>query len=185
VTRGTSARFVPLVALAAGALVGAGACLDSIQAHSGGAAREVDVRRALGAHVARAAARSEVPVRLPARLSLDYDGPVYGSGTGSRRRWTLSLAGAPQCGANACFLAFFSGERDGRPAFSRRVALARGLTGFYKPLSCGASCSPPEIQWLQGGVLYDIQAKVGVAGAARQRAALVAAANEAIASRPS
>jgi hypothetical protein len=33
-------------------------------------------------------------------------------------------------------------------------------------------------------VLYEIQAKVGVAGAARQRAALVAAANEAITAKP-
>jgi hypothetical protein len=183
VTRRTAARFAPLVALAAAALTAAAVCADSTQARPDGAAREVDVRAALGAHAARAAARSEVPVRLPARLSLDYDGPVYGSATGSRRSWTLSLAGAPQCAANACMLAFFSGERGGRPAFTRRVALARGLTGFYKPLSCGASCSPPQIQWLQGGVLYDIQAKVGVAGAARQRAALVAAANEAIAAR--
>lgn len=178
------AHFAPVVALAAGALVVAGACVDSTHARSGGAAREVDVRSALGARLDRVAALTPVPVRVPARLVLDYDGAVYGAGTGSRRGWTLSLAGAPRCGANACFLASFSGERGGRPAFTRRVALARGLTGFYKPLSCGASCAPPQIQWLQGGVLFDIQAKVGVAGAARQRAALVAAANEAIAARP-
>jgi hypothetical protein len=168
-----------------GALVAAGACVDSTQARSGGAPGEVDVRAALGAKLGRVAAATPVPVRVPARLVLDYDGRVYGSGAGSKRGWTLSLAGAPRCGANACFLAFFSGERGGRPAFTRRVALAGGHTGFYKPLSCGASCSPPQIQWLQGGVLYDIQAKVGVAGAAGQRAALVAAANQAIAARPS
>lgn len=178
------ARFASIVALAATALVAAGVCVDSTQARSSGAAREVDVRAALGAQLDRVAAATAVPVRVPAKLVLDYDGRVYGSGTGATRSWTLTLAGAPRCGANACFLAFFSGKRGRRPAFTRRVALARGLTGFYKPLSCGASCSPPQIQWLQAGVLYDIQAKVGVAGAARQRAALVAAANQAIAARP-
>jgi hypothetical protein len=172
------------LALAVAALVAAGARVDATPARSGGAAREVDVRSALGARLDRVAAATAVPVRVPASLALDYDGRVYGSGSASRRGWTLSLAGAPRCGANACFLAFFSGERGGRPAFTRRVALARGLTGFYKPTSCGASCSPPQIQWLQGGALYEIQAKVGVAGAARQRAALVAAANEAITARP-
>ena len=176
-------RFAPIVAHAAVALA-AGVCVDSTQARSARAAREVDVRAALGARLDRVAAATPVPVRVPASVVLDYAGRVYGAGTGSKRGWTLSLAGAPRCGANACFLAFFSGERGGRPAFTRRVALMRGLTGFYKPLSCGASCSPPQIQWLQGGVLYDIQAKVGVAGDARQRAALVAAANQAIVARP-
>jgi hypothetical protein len=172
------------LALAAAALAAAGACVDSTQARSGGAAREVDVRAALGPQVARVAARSRVPVRLPRSLPLDYDGRVYGSGAATRRGWELSLAGAPRCGANACFLASFAAERGGRLAFSRRVRLAGGRSGAYKPLTCGASCAPPEIQWLQDGVRYSIQAKLGVAGAARQRAALVRAANEAIRSRP-
>jgi hypothetical protein len=33
------------------------------------------------------------------------------------------------------------------------------MTGYYKPLTCGASCSAPTIQWRQNGALYEIQAK--------------------------
>jgi hypothetical protein len=33
------------------------------------------------------------------------------------------------------------------------------MKGYYKALSCGASCSPPSIAWIQKGVRYEIQAK--------------------------
>jgi hypothetical protein len=157
--------------------------LAAVAAPAAGA-REYDVAAALGEHVARVAARTDVPVRLPARLSLDHGGRVYASGATGRGAWVLALAGAPRCGANACFLASFTGERGGRLAFRRRVPLARGIVGAYKPLTCGASCSPPEIRWRQGGALYGIQAKVGVAGPGRQLAALVRAANAAIVAAP-
>ena len=41
---------------------------------------------------------------------------------------------------------------------STNVSLALGMKGYYKPLSCGGSCSPPSIQWIQKGVRYEIQA---------------------------
>jgi hypothetical protein len=148
-------------------------------------ARSYDVPGSLAPELARVAARTSVPVRIPARLELDFDGRVFASGSGSRRRWTLGLDGAPDCGnATACFLAQMTGERGGTPAFRRKVRLARGITGRYKPLTCGASCSPPMIQWVQRGVLYSIQAKVEAAGAAAQRTAMVRAANSAIRGRP-
>jgi hypothetical protein len=148
-------------------------------------ARSYDVPGSLGPELARVAARTPVPVRIPARLGLDFEDRVFASGSGSRRGWTLSLDGAPDCGnATACFLAQMTGERGGTPAFRRKVRLARGITGRYKPLTCGASCSPPMIQWVQRGVLYSIQAKVEAAGAAAQRTALVRAANSAIRGRP-
>ena len=146
-------------------------------------AKTYDVRASLGAELDRVADRTAIPVRVPARLSLDFGGRVYASSTSSRRAWTLGLDGAPDCGANVCFLAQMSGERGGTLGFRRRVALARGITGRYKPLTCGGSCSPPMVEWRQGGVRYAIQAKVGVPGAARQRGALVRAANSAIRSR--
>jgi hypothetical protein len=93
----------------------------------------------------------------------------------------LSLSGAPQCGgATACFLAEFSGRRGGHPSFSHPVKLRGGVTGYYKPLSCGGSCSPPALQFLRSDVLYEIQAKVP-----RGKADLVAAANSALRAGPS
>jgi hypothetical protein len=132
----------------------------------------------------RVASRTNVDIRLPVRMNLDYDKGVYGEGTGSRRRYTFEINATDNCGGNACFLAQFQGERGGEPSFTREVELVGGITGYYKPLSCGGSCSPPMIEWVQDGILYSIQAKLGVSGRAKQRRAMVAAANSAIRSTP-
>lgn len=148
-------------------------------------AKVYDVPAELGSQLRKVAKRSEVPVRVPRRLDLDFSGRTYASGTGSRRSWSLSLAGAPDCGgASACFLATFTGQRAGRPGLRRTVELANGITGYYKPMSCGASCSPAMIEWFQRRVLYGIQAKVGAVTAEGQQRAMVRAANSAIRSRP-
>ena len=90
------ARFAEVVALAAGALVGAGACVDSTQARSDGAAREVDVRSALGARLGRVAALTPVPVRVPARLVGFFSREPSGALTppGSRVHVHVVVAGA-------------------------------------------------------------------------------------------
>lgn len=148
-------------------------------------AKVYDVPAELGSQLRRVAKRTDVPVRVPRRIDLDFAGRTYASGTGSRRSWSLSLAGAPDCGgASACFLARFSGQRAGRPALRRTVELANGITGYYKPMACGASCSPAVIEWFQRRVLYTIEAKVGAATAEGQQRAMVRAANSAIRARP-
>jgi hypothetical protein len=136
-------------------------------------AKTYDVPTELGGLVGSVAKKTDVGVRVPAKIDLDYDGAVYAFGSGTKRSFEFSLAGAPDCGgANACFLASFTGEKGGTPAFKRHFPLARGITGYYKPLTCGGSCSPPLIQWIQKGVLYSIQAKVeGNAQKAMTRAA--------------
>ena len=143
-----------------------------------------EIKRLLREDVRRVAPLTDVPIRLPARMDLDYDKGAFGWGSGTKRRYSFGVDATEECGANACFLASFSGERGGRPAFRRTVRLANGITGHYKPLTCGGSCSPPMIQWRQRRVLYSIQAKVGVSGRAKQRRAMVRAANSAIRSTP-
>lgn len=166
-------RIVPLSLLAALALAPAAQ------------AKVYDVPTELGRELSRVADRTSVPVRVPRSIDLDFDGTAFASGEGSRRGYSLSLAGSADCGgANACFLATFSAERGGTPAFKRTVKLANGVTGYYKPLSCGGSCSPPLLEWKQRGVLYAIQAKVASQGDAAQRTTMVRAANSAIRSRP-
>ena len=140
--------------------------------------------RVLRDDIQRVAPRADIGIRLPFRIQLDYDKGVYGEGSGSRNRYTFEINASDDCGANVCFLAQFQGERGGEPAFRREVDLANGITGYYKPLSCGGSCSPPMIQWIQGGVLYSIQAKLGVTGRAAQRRAMIRTANSAIRARP-
>ncbi|HEV2813083.1 MAG TPA: hypothetical protein VGW10_07525 [Solirubrobacteraceae bacterium] len=145
-------------------------------------AKTYDVDDVLGDDIARVAPLTDVPIRLPARISLGYDDAVFGDGGLERPDgYSFTLAAAPDCGnATACFLAQFSGQENGSFAFRRRVRLARGIVGRYKPTTCGASCSPPMIEWKQRGRYYSLQAKV----AGPERRLMVRAANSAIRSTP-
>jgi hypothetical protein len=105
--------------------------------------------------------RTELPVLLPQRYRSDSEGN-FPSGEGRRRGYTLSLAAVRNCGgATACFLATFGGQRGEDPHYTRRVRLTGGRTGYFKPLTCGGSCSPPAIEWVEDDVLYWIQGHAG------------------------
>jgi hypothetical protein len=64
------------------------------------------------------------------------------------------------------------------------VVVGDNMMGRYKPLTCGASCSAPSIEWLAGGVLYTIQLKLNHGDEAKDKASLVALANSAIKAGP-
>jgi hypothetical protein len=105
--------------------------------------------------------RTEVPVLLPQQYRSESEVNVP-SGSGRTRGYTLSISAIRGCGgAGACFLAEFGAQRGEQPHYTRKVALTGGRTGYFKPLSCGASCSPPAIEWVEDGVLYWIQADAG------------------------
>lgn len=148
-------------------------------------AKTYDVPGALGRTLSQTRAKTPLTILLPTRLTLDFDGRTFASGFGDRRSYGLSLAGVRNCGgATACFLATFSAERGARPSFRRTVVLRGGRSGYFKPLSCGGSCSPPEIQWRSRGNLYTIQANIPDSTDAGQRRRLVRAANSAIGAGP-
>jgi len=143
-----------------------------------------DIPQELGPQLGKVAKRTDIPVRVPSSMDLAHTGITFASGSATKRRWSLTLAAAPRCGgATACFLVTFTGQRGGSPAFKRQVPLARGITGYYKPTTCGASCSPPLMEWKRGRVLYGIQGKVEGEGEDGERALMVDAANRMIAAR--
>ena len=149
------------------------------------AAATVDVPEVLGDALERVDRRTPVPILLPQTLALDTDGEVFAVGPGTRRGWSFTLTARPDCGGNACFLATIGAERGARLAFRRRVRITRTVTGSYKPLSCGASCSPPAIDFVRAGVRHSIQAQLDVPGGARaDRRALVRAARSALRAGP-
>lgn len=66
---------------------------------------------------------------------------------------------------DAGFAAYFSGAAS--PGYSAQelgnvaeVKLARGLRGFFRPISCGGSCAPANLWWEAGGIVYQIQLKL-------------------------
>jgi hypothetical protein len=162
-------RLLPLAAVAALLVVPAPAAARPI---------DHDIPAAFADVLPTVKAKTKVPVLLPDRMPYD-DGELFASGSGRRRAWELSLAGAPDCGgANACFVASFTARKGGRPFGSRKVRLRGGRAGRFQPLSCGASCSPPSISWRQHRAVYAIQAKVGTK--TTERRILVRMANQAI-----
>jgi hypothetical protein len=132
-------------------------------------AKTIDVPDLFAHLLPRVKEKTTVPVRLPQRYVSDSKRNVPSASAG-KNRYTLSISAIRGCGgATACFVADFAAKRGAKPSFTRKVRLAGGRTGYFKPLTCGASCSPPMIEWRQGGVLYWIQAHAGTAKQEKKR----------------
>lgn len=145
-------------------------------------ARQYELPAKAAPTIAKIKRHSSVPVLLPSRLHLDYDrSALFVTGGGSTRGWDLELAATSRCGgANACFLASLIAERGvALGTDGTAVTIAPGVSGRYRALSCGASCSPPSIAFVRAGVRYELQAKV-VSG----RRDLIAAARSSLAAGP-
>jgi hypothetical protein len=139
----------------------------------------VNVPRKFKKLIPKVSKKSGLPVLLPSKLRA-YGAPslVFGQGAATRRSYGLELGFGKGCnGANACFVAAFFATQDGKPSFKRKVKLEDGRTGYFKPITCGASCSPAVIQWRQHDALYEIQYKPA---SKKQAKAMVRLANSAI-----
>lgn len=105
--------------------------------------------------------QTRVPVLLPGELpSALARRNIYAKGKGTPEGYEITLTSRPDCGANSCFIGSFEAKRGEQPSFKREVQLAGNIKGYYQPLSCGGSCSPPVIEWISDGVLYHIQLDV-------------------------
>jgi hypothetical protein len=178
--------FAPsaLCAAAALALIGAGGLVSPVAAAPVQATPSVSSTAVFAGTLPRIKRKTQLAVLLPSRVPA-FVTPDRLSPSGSARAgaYALALASSPDCGgATACFVGSFSAHRGQRPSFRRRLRLTGGRIGYYKPLTCGASCSPPVIQWMRGSALYEIS----YAGASRKhdRSLLVGLANSAIRSGP-
>jgi hypothetical protein len=131
------------------------------------------------------AADSGVDVLLPTRIGTNGIKPskLFGNGTAEQGTYSLNIGVSKQCnGANACFVAGFYAEKGGKRAYGTKVKLTGGKTGYFKPVTCGGSCSPAAIQWKTGGVLYEIQYKG--ASEKKEKATMIKLANSAIKGGP-
>ena len=145
------------------------------------AASRVNVPREFSSKLDRIKTKSNIPVRLPTRVSSprpadEVFGTVEDLADGE---YHLALGVGRGCHeATACYIASFFAERGMAPNPKyRRVELADGIVGRFRPIRCGASCSAAKVQWRQDSVAYEIQYK----GTKRQ---MVRLANSAINAGP-
>ena len=125
---------------------------------------------------------SDLDVLLPSRMTADFR-RLFSFGRGLPGRYEFRIDSVRDCrGAGACFVAAFTARRGAHPSATHEVALARGHTGFYRPLRCGASCAAPSLEWLEDDVLYRIEAKIGTKSTDRR--ILTRLANSAIRNGP-
>jgi len=128
---------------------------------AGGETRSIDLPRLFATQLERAHAQTEVPILLPQTMRSDF-ARHFPEGRARPNAWRFDIGAARNCNTStACFVAEFKAVSDGRPSGRRTIRLTRGRTGYYRPLACGASCSPPSVEWRERHALYSIQAKVG------------------------
>jgi hypothetical protein len=139
---------------------------------------DADLNALFAGALPKVKAKTQIAVLLPDTMPTEAK-HLYPEHFQTKRSYTLSLGAVRHCGeATACFEADFMGAQGGTPFGMKAVTLARGRHGRFKPLTCGASCSPPSVSWKERGATYTIQANVG--NGKTERRILVAMANQAI-----
>lgn len=91
---------------------------------------------------------------------------------------------------NAGFAATFAAQNNSHYSLRelpnvREMKLAAGITGFFRPVSCGGSCAGANLWWEQGAVQYSIQLTLPSSlREKKQRWIITAVANSAILADP-
>jgi hypothetical protein len=122
---------------------------------------KVNVPHKLRKFIPEVKEKSGLPVLLPQKMWTGLrPSHLFPSGGASEGSYSLGIEAARHCGgANACFIVSFNATRGGKFSFKRKVDLTHGITGRFRPVSCGGSCAPAFIQWKEFGVLYEIENK--------------------------
>jgi hypothetical protein len=127
------------------------------------------------------AARHAPAVLLPRSMPLDAK-HLYASGGPSGSSYDLEIGAVAHCqGADACFVADFTAA-PAKTVFGARVKVRGASKAGFLPPSCGASCSPPQVDFLVHGIRYTIQANL--TSSRGNRATLVKAAEASISAGP-
>jgi hypothetical protein len=175
----------PVIRRPASLLLVTALALAGLAGVASAAGQNISVLDVLGSNVAKVKAKTTVPVRVPSTLRVYFSRskifPI--KPTASTNSYTMEIGIGRHCnGANVCYIAGFYAQRGAKPAFKRKVGLTQHRTGYFKPLTCGASCSPPELEWIQRGVLYSVAYKGS--DQAHEKSYLVSLANGAIKAGP-
>lgn len=141
--------------------------------------------------------QTSVPILLPEKLPqflLQRRGSIHLClSEANANGYNIRIEQTPRCrGANADLIASFSAERISpnaryaTPSVAKKlqslanVSLKPGIQGFFHPLGCGSSCTPPGIQWTYQGIWYSINLYTPTQNADAQSSILVGIANSSL-----
>ncbi len=132
-------------------------------------------------------AQTDVPILLPSTVPLPEE-TLYTDVTADPQGYQIDVGYTPNCrGSTACALGMFAAKRtegdyyEVDEPFEETVQLAEGIEGYYNPMRCGASCSPPVMEWTRDGVRYRLELKGATADPDRELEIFIDMANSAIA----
>jgi hypothetical protein len=140
--------------------------------------------------LAEVKAKASIPVLLPTELPLPFRDAKHAIVDKAKAdEYAIILYYELDIG-NAGFAATFAASEN--PGYSpselgnvRKVKLASGVTGFFRPVSCGGSCAPANLWYKQGAALYVIQLRLPpTLGDKNQQEIITAVANSAILGGP-
>ena len=137
-----------------------------------------DVPELMGKPLTAVKKATTLPVLLPSRLTTEHR-KLYSQGKGRTNRYEFTIGAVRNCGTStACYVAGFRARRGGKVGSGRKVKLAGGVSGSFQRSRCGASCGPASLEWVQDGVLYEVEGKLGTQKS--ERTILTRLANSAI-----
>jgi hypothetical protein len=100
------------------------------------------------------------PIVLPSKLTHFRPGDIkFVHGEVRQDVYFISLYYSEKT-SNATYAAGFSGSITTGLPNKRGVKLARGRIGEFRPASCGGSCAPANLWWVQDGIEYGVQIKL-------------------------
>jgi hypothetical protein len=106
-------------------------------------------------------AKTDIPVFLPGKLPKPIGNAEHALVKAAEKEYSISLYYELDVG-DAGFATEFGAEAE--PKYqpqelgnTQEVKLAHGIRGFFRPVSCGASCAPANLWWVEAGVLYQVQ----------------------------
>jgi uncharacterized protein YecT (DUF1311 family) len=164
------------------------AALQDLSQQAGGASQSLP--EGFASSVRAVKAKTRVPILLPSTLP-DPIGKAKDIVVQSVAEDSYAISLYYELGiGDAGFAANFAAQA--KPDYTpedlpnvQRTALAQGLIGFFRPVSCGGSCAPANLWWQQSGVLYQIQLELSpTMRDGDQLKVLTATANSAITAGP-
>jgi hypothetical protein len=107
--------------------------------------------------------KTTVPILLPSNVPFSADDIKFAWGDASESSWSIALH-YDEVGTDSSYAAGFGGTThfSSFSSHDRRVLLSNGITAIFWPVRCGKSfCAPASLWWVQNGVEYNIQIKLG------------------------